>query len=67
VVGRHAGKQPSFPYSDALKAASFYWDKQKLDRWLTDPDNVVPGTDMAFRLADKVERDRIIEYLEQLK
>jgi cytochrome c len=67
VVGRRAGKQPSFPYSDALKAASFDWDKQTLDRWLTDPEAVVPGNDMAFRLTDSAERDRIIEYLAGLK
>jgi len=67
VVGRRAGRQPSFPYSDALKAAAFDWDAATLDRWLTDPDRVAPGTDMAFRLENKEERARIIAYLEQLK
>ncbi len=67
VVGRHAGSQPTFPYSDALKGAAFSWDPQMLDRWLTDPDSLVPGTDMAFRLADKNERERIISYLTRLK
>lgn len=67
VVGRRAGKLANFPYSDSLKSAGFTWDKETLDRWLTDPESVVPGTDMAFRLSDAGERRRIIDYLEQLK
>ena len=67
VFGRRAGSRANFPYSEALKAAGFSWDKTALDRWLTDPDAVVPGTDMAFRLSDRAERELIIAYLEQLK
>jgi cytochrome c len=67
VFGRAAGKQPNFPYSDELRAARFTWGKAELDQWLTDPESVVPGTDMAFRLTDKAEREKIISYLQQLK
>ncbi len=67
VFGRPAGKQANFPYSDGLKGAKFVWDKSTLEKWLTDPESVVPGTDMAFRLSDKTERERIITYLQQLK
>src|SRR5689334_24844744 len=62
VFGRAAGKAPGFQYSAALQAARFKWDQESLDRWLTDPDSVVPDTDMAFRLADKAERAEIIAY-----
>jgi cytochrome c len=34
-----------------------------LDRWLTDPEQVVPGNDMAFRLIKADERAAIIAYL----
>jgi cytochrome c len=67
IFGRPAGRDPGFPYSSALKAAQFSWDEPALNKWLTDPEDLVPDTDMAFRLSDKAERTRIIEYLKQLK
>ena len=67
VFGRPAGKAPGYPYSDALKSAQFSWDKATLDKWLTDPESVAPGTDMAFRLNRQDERAEIIEYLRQLR
>ena len=67
VFGRQAGKVKGFVYSDGLKAAQFRWDEATLDKWLTDPESVVPETDMAFRLNDKSDRDKIVEYLKQLK
>jgi cytochrome c len=67
VFGRAAGKRPGFLYSDALKAANFTWDQSTLDRWLTNPDALVPGTDMAFRLNDETERAKIIAYLKEIR
>ena len=67
VFGRQAGKVEGFPYSDGLKSSQFKWDETSLDKWLTDPESVVPDTDMAFRLSDKATRAIIIEYLKQLK
>ena len=66
VFGRHAGEDPRFAYSDAMKRASVAWDESTLDRWLTDTESVIPGSDMAFRLNDPVERANIIAYLRQL-
>ena len=67
VFGRPAAKQKSYAYSAALRAAAIHWNRETLDRWLADPESLVPGTDMAFRLDDAAERVRIIAYLEQLK
>jgi cytochrome c len=66
VFGRPSGTVPSFPYSDALKRAQITWDAAALDRWLTDPDKLVPDTDMAFRVEKADERADIIRYLQQL-
>ena len=66
AYGRHAGKDPQFAYSDAVKNASVTWDASTLDRWLTDTESVIPGNDMAFRLNDPVDRASIIAYLRQL-
>jgi cytochrome c len=66
IYGRHAGKDPRFTYSDAMKNTSVAWDESTLDRWLTDTESVIPGNDMAFRMNDPVDRANIIAYLRQL-
>src|SRR5271166_5438401 len=63
VYGRQAASTPGFAYSDALKKAAIRWDDASLDRWLSDPDSMVPDTDMAFRLTDAEERKAVIAYL----
>jgi len=66
VVGRHAGSLPGYAYSPAMKAQTFIWDEKMLDRWLTKPTDVVPGTAMAFGGVAKAEdRQAIIAYLSQ--
>jgi len=66
VYGRVSGSVPSFPYSDGLKKAGIVWDDQSLERWLTNPDALVPDTDMAFHVKDAEERQAIIQYLRSL-
>lgn len=66
VFGRAAARDPRFTYSDALKQARVTWNEAALDRWLTDPESVVPGTDMSFRLDNAAERADIIAYLQRL-
>jgi cytochrome c len=65
VVGRKAGTVPNFDYSDALKKSGIVWNVEILDKWLTDPDSVVPDADMTFRLNDATERAAIIAYLKE--
>jgi cytochrome c len=66
VYGRKAASVPGFVYSEALKKTDMRWDEASLDRWLSDPDAMVPDTDMAFRLADGEERRAVIAYLKSL-
>ena len=66
AFGRAAGSDPGYPYSDALKASHLTWDEHTLDRWLADPELVVPGNDMAFRVPAPDERTEIITYLKSL-
>ena len=63
VVGRKAGAVSAFPYSDALKKSAVVWNEAVLDKWLTDPETVIPETDMAFRLDSPTERAAIIAFL----
>ena len=66
VYGRTSGTVTSFQYSNALKAAHITWDATSLDKWLTDPEKLVPDSDMAFQLVKAEERADIIAYLKQL-
>jgi len=66
VFGRAAGVIHTFQYSEALKSSHLVWDAATLDKWLQDPDSVVPDSDMSFRLESQAERTAIIEYLKGL-
>ncbi|BEV47453.1 cytochrome c family protein [Afipia carboxidovorans] len=47
--GRKAGTLPSFDrYSDALKSSGIVWNDDTLDRWIADPQRIVPDNDMPF-------------------
>ena len=46
IVGRPAGKSDGFHYSAAFAKADFVWDDAKLDAWLANPQELVPGTIM---------------------
>jgi cytochrome c len=66
VFGRKAGSITSFKYSDAVKSANVIWDASSLDQWLTDPDKLIPDSDMGFRLSNATDRSDVIAYLKQL-
>jgi cytochrome c len=66
VYGRKTGSAPSFTYSTALKNSRLTWDAESLDKWLTDPEQFIPDSDMAFRLEKADERRDIIAYLKGL-
>ncbi|HTS30503.1 MAG TPA: c-type cytochrome [Bryobacteraceae bacterium] len=63
VYGRMSGSVDSFQYSDALKKANVRWGDETLDRWLTDPEKLVPNNDMTFHVESADERSAIIAFL----
>jgi cytochrome c len=65
VYGRAAASIASFPYSAALQKSNLTWTDETLDKWLTDPDKLVPDADMAFHVESADERRGIISYLRQ--
>ena len=67
VVGRPAGSLPDYNYSSALKSSGLTWDPATLDRWLTNPSALVPGTKMFFKLDSPRDRADVIAYLQQLE
>jgi cytochrome c len=66
VVGRKAGTYPGYAYSDANKNSGIVWTPEELDKYLTNPQAVVPHTKMIFPgLKDDQKRKDVIAYLEQ--
>lgn len=62
VVGRKAGAT-TFAYSPALKASGLSWTRQNLDRYLTAPARMVPGTKMAIVVPSPADRAALVNYL----
>jgi cytochrome c len=65
VYGRKAGSAPNFNYSTAVKNSAVVWDEKTLDAWLTNPQTLIPGQRMNFRVAASQDRADIIAYLRQ--
>ena len=63
VVGRTAGTVPGYAYSPALKGSHIVWDQANLDRWLTNPQALVPGAKMFFAMPNSKDRADVIAYL----
>jgi cytochrome c len=65
VFGRKAGSAPNFGYSPAVKNSTVVWQERTLDAWLTNPQALIPGQRMNFRVALPEDRADIISYLRQ--
>jgi cytochrome c2 len=67
VWGEEAGEVDDFEYSEAMEHSDLRWNQAALDRYLTDPRGVIPGTKMAFGgVKDAAQRQEIINYLKGL-
>jgi len=67
VYGRKAGALPGYDFSAPLKASGLVWNDGNLDKWLTNPAALVPGTKMAFAGIDSPDlRADVIAYLKTL-
>src|SRR5215468_12645231 len=56
VFDRRAASVPGFDYSPALKRSGVRWTEANLDRWLANPEALVPGQRMGYQVADPVDR-----------
>lgn len=63
VTGRKAATAPRFNYSPALKNSKLTWTRANLDRYLTAPTRMVPGTRMVIAVPDAAQRAAILDYL----
>jgi cytochrome c len=65
VWNENAGTIQGFMrYTDALKRSGITWNEATLDKWLTNPAQLVPGTSMTFPgMKDRQAREDVIAYL----
>ena len=66
VFGRKVASIQGYDYSPALRQYRGQWDAAALDRWLADPEQLIPGQNMDFKVADPGERAALISYLKTL-
>jgi cytochrome c len=66
IIGRKAGSVSDYGYSSAMKDADLTWDTKTLDRFIANPDQVVPGNRMKpyGGLTSAEERAKIIAFLQ---
>jgi len=63
VFGRKAGSVKDYDYSDALKKTKVIWSEKTLERWLANPETLIPGQKMGFSVPEAQDRADLIDYL----
>jgi cytochrome c len=66
VVGRAVASHEGFNYTGALKAAGGVWSYDRLDKYLENSADYVPGTAMAQRFTKPEQRAEILAFLQTL-
>ena len=67
VIGRAAASNSDFGYTQALKNSKLTWDAATLDRFLTSPTTVVPGSAMVIAVPSEEQRQNLIAYFTAVK
>ncbi len=68
VIGRKAGSEEGYSYSDAMKGSGLTWDEATFKEYIKDPKAKVPGIKMIFAgLPKDTDQDNIYAYLAQFK
>ena len=68
VVGRKSASLGDYSYSPGMTKLGATWDKATLDKYLSDPQAMVPGTKMIFPgVKDANDRKALIDYLATLQ
>jgi cytochrome c len=64
IFARKAGEIADFRYSPAIKRSAIAWTPETLDKFITDPQAVVPGNRMPYAgMASPGDRADLIAYL----
>lgn len=63
VFKRKAGSAADYVYSPALRSSAIVWNEKMLDKWLANPERLIPGQKMGFKVASAKDRADLIAYL----
>ena len=66
ITGKKAGQSKGFAYSQSLKNSGVTWDAATLEKFITNPDDVVPGNAMKpyTGISDAAVRAEIIKAMQ---
>ena len=65
IFGRKAGEIADFRYSPAIKRSAIVWTPEMVDKFITDPQAMVPGNRMPYAgMAGAADRADLIAYLQ---
>lgn len=68
IVGSRAGDVEGYRFSNPMKRSGIVWTPENLDKYIADPQAVVPGTRMPYSgMADPKMRAELVKYLATLK
>jgi len=69
IVGSKAGHASGYGYSQSVKQSGVTWDAATLERWIENPDAVIPNNNMKpyNGITDAAVRKTIVEYLRKNK
>jgi cytochrome c len=67
IVGAKAGQSTGYAYSQSLRQSGVTWNEATLERWIENPEAVIPNNNMKpySGLADAAARKKIIEFLQK--
>ena len=66
VVGRKAGAEAGYNYSEAMKNAGLTWTPEQLFSYLADPKKIVPGNKMPYAgMKSADDRKNLIAFLRE--
>jgi cytochrome c len=66
ILGRKAGSSSGYAtYSEGMRSSDITWDEATLDKFIANPDSVIPNNNMKpFKgVTDPAVRKKIVEYL----
>jgi cytochrome c len=66
VIGRTAGTIAGWEFSGALKASGLVLTEENLNKFLIDPEAVVPMTAMTVKVPNRFEREDLIAYIKSV-
>jgi cytochrome c len=67
IVGAKAGQSTGYAYSQSLRQSGVTWNEATLERWIENPEAVIPNNNMKpySGLADAAVRKKIVEFLKK--